>query len=568
MKNITVFLCTCFDEINRVVDYERLCSHLSDDPRVAAVTVSRGLCVSGGAGEIGASVKSGDGRVLIAACSPLARGDQVMRDLERAGVPAFRRHLVDLREGCAWIHGNNPAAATEKALDLLNMGLTALEYKEPSADVTLKIADEVLVIGAGPAGMAAATALARCGVDVRVLERGAQPGGMLGLVSRSYPDNTDPSEKIAAFRDLAASDPRITFHSKVKIISARGYAGNFTVRFTAEGEELQAHAGAVIIATGGRVFPPKGYYRYGEVREVVSQIELEARFRKGPVKKENAVFIQCVGARCEERPYCSTICCPASIKNAMRIMDENENARVWILHRDIMMPGTTLEAYYKKAMERGVRFIRYAESDPPRILGDEAVETVEVRDDITGDRRTIPADLVVLSTPLIAGTDAEAIGDLFGIQRDSYGFFREIYPLHPVETRIDGVYICGSARWPVSSEQAMVQGEAAAMKAAALVGRQTIRASEFSRVPGAKFGHARVNEDTCSGCGNCAAVCSFDAIRLQRRSGEGEFRMVSRVIKVRCKACGNCLSVCPNGSMQMPEMNTKALYGMVGKAFS
>ncbi|HET57766.1 MAG TPA: FAD-binding protein, partial [Deltaproteobacteria bacterium] len=293
MKNITVFLCTCFDEINRVVDYNRLRSHLSDDPRVAAVMVARGLCGSGGAEEIAASVKDGDdGRVLVAACSPLGRGDQLMRDLDRLGVPPFRRQLVDLREGCAWIHANNAAAATEKALDLLNMGLTALEHKEPSEDVTVKIAREVLVVGAGPAGMAAATALARCGIDVRVLERGAQPGGMLGLVSRSYPDNADPSEKIAAFRDMAVSDPHITFHPRAKIMSARGYAGNFTVRFTTDGEELQVNAGAVIIATGGRGFPPKGYYRYGEIQEIVSQIELEARFRKGPVKKENALFIQ------------------------------------------------------------------------------------------------------------------------------------------------------------------------------------------------------------------------------------------------------------------------------------
>ena len=564
---INIILCTCFDEIARVVDFDALKSRFSDDPRVASISVDTCLCLKGRMQELASS--AGDGRkILLGACSLLARGDQLLRDLERAGTGRSRSELVDLREGCAWIHAGNGAEATKKAVDLVAMGLHALESKESSQDVTVKVADHVLVIGAGPAGMAAADALARQGIKVSILERGAEPGGMLGLISRGYPDDSDPSDKISSFRERMTSDPKITFFPRAKITAVRGYAGNFSVQFTSGDEERRITAGAVILATGGRIYLPKGHYRYGEIKQVISQMELETRFKKGPLDVKNALFIQCVGARCEERPYCSTICCPASIKNAMRVVESSDDAQAWVLHRDIMTPGATLEAYYRKALDRGVNFVRFAKEDPPKILGGDAVEAVEVRDSITGVTRTIPAEVVVLSTPLVSGNDTEAIGNYFGLQRDSYGFFREIYPMHPVETRIDGVYICGSARWPVSSEQAMIQGEAAAMKAAAFVGMQTIKASDLSRVPGKKFGHARVNEDSCSGCGNCAAVCPFEAISLQRRNGTGPYRMVSRVNKMRCKACGNCLSACPNGTVEMPEMNTEALYGMVGKAFS
>lgn len=568
MKKSTVFLCTCYDEIGRAVDCEALRTRLSMDPRVASVTVDEALCRGGRMADIAAAVKEkGDESILVGACSLLARGGQLLRDLAREGIPAHRTQLVDLREGCAWIHGNNGGGAARKAADLLEMGLTFLQGKEASADVRVNIAGRVLVVGAGPAGLAAAAALARYGIAVTILERGAEPGGTLGLISKTYPDDTAPAEKLGPWRAVIEENPGATLRTRAKIISASGYTGNFRVRYTSGDREYRETFGAVILATGGRIYLPKGHYRYGELKKVITQMELEGRFKKNMVEGKNAVFIQCVGARCDERPYCATTCCPASIKNALRIIEE-EQGQAWILHRDIMTPGSVLEAYYRRAMARGVQFIRFSPEDPPRVTGTESVESVEVRDSINGVTRTIPADLVVLSTPLVAGADTPALAAHFGLQLDNYGFFREIYPLHPVETRIDGVYICGSARWPVSSEQAALQGEAAAMKAAALLGRQALAASELSRVPGPKLGHARVDNDSCSGCGNCVAVCPFDAIRLQRRQEAGTFRMVSRVNKLRCKACGNCLSVCPNGTMQMPEASTRSIYGMIEKAFS
>jgi len=74
---------------------------------------------------------------------------------------------------------------------------------------------------------------------------------------------------------------------------------------------------------------------------------------------------------------------------------------------------------------------------------------------------------------------------------------------------MDGVFICGSARWPVSSDNAIVQGEGAAAKAASLLGRETISALSLSRVPGEKFGHASVHAEACTGCGNCGDRLPF-----------------------------------------------------------
>ena len=321
--------------------------------------------------------------------------------------------------------------------------------------------------------------------------------------------------------------------------------------------------GAVVLATGARVLFPQGLFGYGKVKNVITQMEMERRFATGAASCKTAVFVQCVGARNSERPYCSTICCPLSLKNAMRVMDENPGAKAYVLHRDIMTPGSVLEAYYRKALQKGVQFIRFDADRPPEMRGQDQVSGIEVFDTISGVSRTLETDLLVLSTPFIPDPDATALARMLNIPVDKYGFYAEVYPIHPVETRNDGIFICGTARWPVASDQAIAQGEAAAMKAASFLGKENLSALTMSRVPGGKLGHAVADAAACTGCGNCVAVCPYEACRLQRTGN----RSVSRVIKVRCKACGSCVSVCPNGAMQMPEQNYRAVGEMIRRAF-
>jgi heterodisulfide reductase subunit A len=501
---------------------------------------------------------------VIAGCSHLARGGAVVDGLVKRGIKRSAIGLVDLREACAWIHQDDPERATEKAWDLIRMEIAALHYRRGSDDVTVRVHPEAMVIGAGPAGLSAACALARLGFAVHLIERGANPGGMLNLISHVYPSDEKASEKIKSLTDEMERNPLIRLYTKAKITTISGFAGDFKVQLSSAAGEERIRVGAVIIASGARVWLPHGLYRYGKVKNVITQMELERQFIKGPREVKTAVFIQCVGARSSERPYCATMCCPSSVKNAVRVKEENPAALVFILHRDVMMPGSILDSYYRNALTKGVQFIHYDEKNPPDILGAEYVEGVEVFDSINGIKRKLNCDLVVLSTPLIPSDDNVNIAGMLGLQLDRYGFFSEIFPLHPLETRVDGVFICGSARWPVSSGQAIIQGQGAAVKAAALLGKESVSALSLSRVPGEKFGHASVNAEKCTGCGNCVDVCPFIACRLQKTGG----KLISRVNKLRCKACGNCVSVCPNGTVQLPEHDYRAVAAMIKQAFN
>lgn len=564
MAGVIAILCRCCGQIDGAIDFAKLQERIGSEPGVAAVAVRDTLCLPGDRAALAAlAEESGADRILLAACSPYGKGGEVAAGLG-ATLGRAKVRLVDLREGCAWIHGGEPAAATAKAADLLRMGIGFLGLAVPSADAQVSVRPECLVVGAGPAGLAAAIGVAQAGFAVHLVERGAAGGGMLRLISRVYPTDVPADEKLRPWLTEVAVNPQITFYPQTRLTAVAGFAGDYKVRLASAAGDQTLRVGAVILAPGAGVWLPKGLYRYGELKNVLTLMELERRQRAGEAAPRRSVFIQCVGARCAERPYCATICCPASLKNATAIRRADGQAEVTILHRDIMTPGAELERYYRAALEAGVRFVRFAAERPPVVAGSGQVEAVTVFDAISGSERTIAADQVVLSTPLVAGSDNAKLAELFGLPLDDDGFFREEAPLHPLETRHEGIFLAGSARWPVAAAEAATQGRAAAMKALALLTPGRLSALALGRLPAGKFGHARIADDACSGCGNCVAVCPYDACALQR---VGE-RFVSRANKMRCRACGSCTSVCPNGTVQLPEQNARAVGLMIRRAFA
>jgi heterodisulfide reductase subunit A len=564
MSKISVFLCNCFGEIGKVIDLESLKKRFETDPAVESVTIMDSLCMPGDTTKAQILIRErGIGKVLIGACSPYGKMEFVKLGLAKEGTDVRAVRTVDLREGCAWIHGKDPEGATRKAANQLDMELALLQNRRDSKDVAVRLQQEALVIGAGPAGLSAACGLARLGFKTHLVDRGSTPGGILNMITKTYPADEPGPERIQSLVEETGKNPLIRFYGKTKVAAVKGYAGDFKIKLTGPEGNTDLRVGAVVLATGARILFPQGIYGYGKIKNVITQMELERRFATGAVSCKASVFIQCVGARNAERPYCSTICCPLSLKNAMRVMDENPGAKAYVLHRDIMTPGSVLEAYYRKALQKGVQFIRFDADRPPEVRGQGQVSGVEVYDSISGVNRVIESDLLVLSTPFIPDPEATALARMLNIPVDKHGFYAEVYPIHPLETRNDGIFICGTARWPVSSDQAIAQGEAAAMKVASFLGKKTISALTMSRVPGGKLGHAIADASACTGCGNCVAVCPYEACRLQRTG----MRSVSRVIKVRCKACGNCVSVCPNGAMQMPEQNYRVTGEMIRRAF-
>lgn len=60
---------------------------------------------------------------------------------------------------------------------------------------------------------------------------------------------------------------------------------------------------------------------------------------------------------------------------------------------------------------------------------------------------------------------------------------------------------------------------------------------------------ARVDEESCSGCGACQEACQFGAISSQTLDGD----QVARVSPHQCFGCGLCRNACPEQALSMVE---------------
>ena len=258
------------------------------------------------------------------------------------------------------------------------------------------------------------------------------------------------------------------------------------------------------MATGALPLIPEGLFGY-DGKKVINQAELEERLHDGSFDAQRVVMIQCVGARCEERAYCSRICCQNAVKNAQFIKQENPDAHVHVLYRDMQMYGTQKEKMLWDARGMGVRFDVYDPEKPPEVRDGE-VHFLQV---LTGETEKIPYDLVVLSTPLVAREDAPELSKLLRVPIDQNNFFMEAHAkLRPLDFATDGIFVCGSARYPANVEEARSQGLGVASRIGTILFKDKLVVSAIV---------AEINEETCVGCLGCVEMCPYEAISFVPR---------------------------------------------------
>ena len=110
---------------------------------------------------------------------------------------------------------------------------------------------------------------------------------------------------------------------------------------------MQIFHGVTILATGGKEHKPTEYL-YGKHPNVMTHLDLDDALNSSDERlsaAKSAVFIQCVGSRNAERPYCSKTCCTHSLKAALALKKINPHIRVYILYRDIRAYGFREQLY-------------------------------------------------------------------------------------------------------------------------------------------------------------------------------------------------------------------------------
>lgn len=543
---VGVFICHCGSNIAGYLDCEALTKYAATLRGVVYAKNNLYTCSDAGIAEIQSAIqKQGLTRVVVASCSPRTHMPLFKSACGEVGLNPYLFEMVNIRDQCSWVHMQEREAAFEKAKDLVRMGVAKATWLEPQQDIESSLVRSALVIGGGIAGLSAAEALADMGVDVILVERDVELGGLVRQVNRLVPTGESGAEHARVMAEALVAKPNVRVFLGSEVEEVGGYIGNFEVTIrNGTGEDARETVGCIVVATGAVPLREEGLFGY-DGKTVITQIELEKRLREGALDASHVVMIQCAGGRTAERPYCSRICCFTAVKNALALKDLNAETHVNILYRDIQMYGAANEKMLWDARGRGVRFDVYDAGRPPVVKPG----AVEFYQPLMGESTEIPCDLVVLSTPLVAREDAATLGQLMRIPVDQNGFFMEAHAkLRPLDFASDGIFLCGSARYPATMTEARAQGLGAASRAATVLFKDRLVSSALV---------AEVNELSCVGCQGCLGVCPYGAITFLVDKG------VCHVNTILCKGCGNCASTCPSQSVCLKGFTPKQLLSQV-----
>lgn len=237
-----------------------------------------------------------------------------------------------------------------------------------------------------------------------------------------------------------------------------------------EAKTMDLKVGAIIWATGWSPYDPNKLDTLGfeHFPDVITNVMMERMASwTGPTKgkivrlsdgeaPKTVAFVQCAGSRDENHlPFCSGICCLASMKQATYVREQYPDAKIYIFYIDIRATDR-LESFYNRVKED--EKIEFFKGKVAKITQDESGKglLLRVEDTMKGELKEIPADLVVLATGMEPNTARNQLP--IQVPYDDYGFMssQECRP---------GIYAAGCTRIPTFVSEVVQDGTAAALKA-------------------------------------------------------------------------------------------------------
>jgi heterodisulfide reductase subunit A len=555
---IGVFICHCGKNIGSVVNIQDVKRYAETLPNVMMVEDNLYSCSQDTQLLIRDTIiKHNLNRIVVAACTPRTH-EPLFQDTSReAGLNRCLVEMVNIRDQCSWVHIHEKDAATQKAKDLIRMAVAKAGLIQPLPESLIEVVPKGLIIGGGLSGMTAALSLARQGFECYLIERSSELGGNLRHTYFTL-EGLDPQEHLKQLIREVQEHELIHVLTETIIQKVDGFVGNFRTLLSSDndtnGKTIEVEHGIIIVAVGAIPYEPDEYL-YGKHENVMLQQTLEeklARKKINPKDLNHVLMIQCVGSRDKGHPYCSAICCGQAIKNALKIKEINPGTNIIILYRDIMSYGFN-EDYYTLARDRGVVFVRYDLDSKPRVGDLDGKLRVRIRDLFMKENIIIDPDLLVLSTAMVP-YENKALLEHLTLPLSADRFFLESHAqLKPVDSHVDGIYLCGMCQFPKPIDERIAQAKAAASRAAILLAKGYVKAEPIV---------SSCDVDKCIGCGICEYLCPYSAIRLEKI---GKVKKAV-VIAAACKGCGVCASYCPARAISMGRFTDGQIAAQI-KAF-
>ncbi len=539
----SVYVCTGCG-IGEALDVERLCANVEEEFGISA-TQHPFLCSSEGVAALSQEASGEEvQRIVIAACSPRVKTEEFT-----LGSALVER--VNLREQVAWSHAPNDEDTQVLAEDQLRMGIIRIKKSEPP-DPAEEIPERtVLVVGGGISGMTAALGAAEAGRDVILVEEKPALGGWLAQFHQISPTRSPyrnlEAPPVAETMAAIESDSRIKVLTSTRVAKVEGQPGAFQVSAVQNGTTTDLGVGSIVLATGWEPYDATKltHLGFGQSPNIVTSVTLEEMAKEnrlvrpsdgGPLR--NVVFVQCAGSRDDNHlPYCSSVCCLVSLKQALYVRQAQPGANVYVLHKDIRTPGQYEDFYKRVQEEEGVFFLRAEVTGTAN--GSDGTLKVQAEHTPLGDAIQLEADLVVLAV----GMEPKAAGALNLRYRQGpdlpvspLGFPDSNYVCWPYETQRTGIFSAGCVREPMNAAASEEDATGAALRAV-----QSLALLEQGQAL-----HPRVGDpyfpsfflQRCTQCKRCTEECPFGALDEDEKG-------TPQPNPNRCRRCGVCMGACP-----------------------
>jgi heterodisulfide reductase subunit A len=337
----------------------------------------------------------------------------------------------------------------------------------------------ILIVGGGPAGLAAAQALAGIGQGSVVVEKEDRLGGapILSRYAKLVPSGEWAKDAIGGMVARAEASPLIARELGCTVKEFSGEPGRFRAQLS-NGRSIEASA--AILCTGFTHFDSvnKPEWGFGTYPDVVTTTQVEQMISSGQGvrcpsdgrKPERVAILLCVGSRDRQigREWCSKICCTVSANIAMEIREELPGCHVYIYYMDIRTFGLYETKYYWASQE--IHKVKYIKARVAEVTSNGDRLVLKAEDTLVKRPITIPFDLVVHAIGMDPNVDNKSIAGIFGVALEEHGFIGKANAYGTFgETSRPGVFVAGAAAGPEAIDDSIGQGKAAAIAAFGLL---------------------------------------------------------------------------------------------------
>lgn len=327
----------------------------------------------------------------------------------------------------------------------------------------------IAIIGAGIAGIEAASILTKFGHKVFLIEKNSETGGNVHKWDRLFPSQTESQIVLDELNNKLNN--RAETLTNVTVQHCERKDNQFEIILTDNNNLL---VDAILVTTGFDNFQAqrKEEYGYGIYDNVITSVDLEQMFKNHKVVCKNGMipkrvaFVHCVGSRDEkvDNRHCSKVCCVTAIKQACEIKQLYPDCEVFNLYMDLRMFDRHFEDMYHEAQSKyNVNFIRGRLSEAGENKEHQVV--LKAEDTLAGKPIKLTVDLLVLMVGIEPNTSQKSLNAKLGLRSETDGFLsvKNLFTQNNL-SNIDGIFLAGACTGCKTIPETLADSRAAAYR--------------------------------------------------------------------------------------------------------